>query len=174
VLLNDNLNKVPVLTAGKLTQPVRDVLDNAAFYTIIIAQASVQFDRFLFTHELYDPMDAKLMLFRLVNLQIHTFNMYNSDMKVHGKTLFTADPLDFDLKNITFEYDYASYAWALEINCKTPGSTLTGTVVLQNHTVNFIDKKKMRELNGYISYNGPANVTVVDCFFKSENSLETD
>jgi hypothetical protein len=65
-------------------------------------------------------------------------------MKVHGKTLVTHDPLDLHLINISFEYDYANYAWIIEVDCNYPEARLDGEIELKNHTVYFNTKKLVR------------------------------
>lgn len=140
----------------------------------MVVQSNFEIDGFELTHSLSDPLDDKYTLFWPVYLQEKAFVIKNAIARIHGKPLYSNDPLDLHLENIWFEYDYANHGWRIESDCNYPEAVKTGTVLLRNHTIFSVDRKKMSELNGYISYTGPANFTVEECKFKAENSVDTN
>lgn len=74
----------------------------------------------MITHELIDPADYTLFVWRPFYLQSHYFLANNLDLWVHGKPLVTYDPLSLWVTNVVFDFDYAMSGWVMEIGCNYP------------------------------------------------------
>ena len=99
-----------------------------------IAKTNINWFDTFFTSELNDPLDDSIMMFFLLDFGMDRLVMWNIDNKVHGKFLFTKDPLQVDVRDVMFDFDYSNYLFAFEIECNYPGAVVEGSVFFQNIT----------------------------------------
>lgn len=105
-------------------------------------------------------------------MQESYLRLYNIDFQIHGALLTSYDPINLVAENINFDFDYATWGFVIETDCNYPSAVNTGEVTLRNNWVysgSLI--KKVRMLNGYISFTSSKNLTISDCEFLTETPL---
>jgi hypothetical protein len=66
------------------------------------------------------------------------------------------------LINITHDFQYANWGWVMEVHCGYPEARLTGEIYMKNNTSYESGFRLSAMTNGYMSYTGPGNLTIID------------
>ena len=54
---------------------------------------------------------------------------------VQGNTLYTIDPLNAYITDVTFDFDGAIYGWVMEVECNYPEAQTISEIYVRNNTV---------------------------------------